>query len=186
MKKVSLFLSISFAVIFFTMGLSLGYYLTPEYKTTMYSKGMDLGFPDRTFDLRYINAMISHHRGAMLLAEQLNKNTQREDLKKLSEEILKNEPIAIEELYKWKKDWYGDSRIVRDPVVSNLGSYDEKFDLRFLNAIISHHNDGIVMTKETLAKSSRTEIINNASSVQDFLQNGVITLKSLRLSYYGI
>ena len=169
------------------LGIGVGYYLTPEYHFSMYEKNdMNLGQADRTFDLRYLNAMISHHRGAMLLAEQLGKNTEREEMKALSIEILKNEPGAIAELYEWKKAWYNDTKTVRDPIVSNLGTLDEKFDLRFLNAIIAHHEAGIMMTKETKTKSSRTEVLNNADAVEMFLLGGIDTLKNLRKSWYNI
>lgn len=153
----------------------------------MYEKNnMSLGQADRTFDLRYINAMIAHHRGAMLLAEQLSKNTSRPEMKTLAQNILADEPKAIDELYTWKKDWYGDTKTVRDPIVANLGPADEKFDLRFLNAIIAHHEAGIVMTKETREKSSRAEILNNADAVEAFLINGITTLKGIRSSWYNI
>ncbi|MBX7227925.1 MAG: DUF305 domain-containing protein [Chitinophagales bacterium] len=187
MKKISLFLSLGMMVSGILIGITIGYYLTPEYQTTMFTKNaMNLGQADRTFDLRYINAMIAHHRGAMLLADQLNKNTTRPEMKALSEEILKNEPIAIAELYKWKKDWYNDTRTIQDPVVANLGNADDSFDLRFLNAIIAHHEAGILMTKETHTKSSRTEILNNANTVEQFLSNGIETLKGLRKTWYNI
>lgn len=185
--KISIYLASSLIVIGILSGLAFGYYITPEYKLSMYEKNnMSLGQADRTFDLRYINAMISHHRGAMLLAEQLSKNTSRSEMKALSQNILTDEPKAIDELYKWKKDWYNDTRIVRDPVVPRLGDADEKFDLRFLNAIITHHEAGIVMTKETRLKSSRSEILNNADAVEAFLTNGIQTLKGLRTSWYNI
>jgi uncharacterized protein (DUF305 family) len=187
MKKISIHLSIGFMVASLILGVAIGYYLTPEYQTSMYSKNMNgLGQANRTFDLRYINAMIAHHQGAILLAEQLEKNTQRPELKNLAVEIQKAEPVLIKELYDWKKNWYNDTRLVNNPVVSNLGSYDENFDLRFLNAIIVHHEEGIMMTKETKEKSSRTEILNNANAVELFLSGGVETLKGLRKSWYNI
>ena len=147
---------------------------------------MDLGLADRTFDLRYINAMIAHHRGAMLLAEQLGKNTARPEMQALAQNILNDEPKAIAELYSWKKDWYGDTKSVRDPVVANLGPADEKFDLRFLNAIIAHHEVGIMMTEETRQKTSRVEVLNNADAVEAFLSNGLEALKGLRRDWYNI
>lgn len=169
------------------LGVSFGYYLTPEYKVSMYEKNtMSLGQVDRTFDLRYVNAMISHHRGAMLLAEQLGKNTVRPEMKTLSQNILNDEPKTIAELYAWKKDWYGDTKTVRDPIVANLGPAGDTFDLRFLNAIIAHHEAGIVMTKETRSKSSRAEVLNNADAVEAFLSNGLQTLKGLRTTWYNI
>ncbi len=185
--KISIYLTFSLVLVGIILGMSFGYYLTPEYRFTMYDKNtMSLGRADRTFDLRYINAMISHHRAAMLLAEQLYLNTDRVEMKNLAQNILNDEPKLIDELYQWKKDWYGDTKKVRDPVVVNLGGADEKFDLRFINAMITHHEDGIIMTKETKLKSSRVEILNNADAVEVFLLGGIETLKNLRSTWYNI
>ncbi len=185
--KISIYLTVGLVVVGAVLGIGYGYYLTPEYQVSMYERNiMSLGQADRTFDLRYTNAMISHHRGAMLLAEQLLKNTTRPEMKELAQGILKDEPGAIAELYAWKKSWYGDTRSVRDPIVANLGSSDDKFDLRFLNAIIAHHEAGIMMTKETRQKASRTEILNNADAVEAFLTNGLTALKGLRSEWYNI
>src|SRR5574343_486602 len=183
--KISIYLALGLVSVGVILGIAFGYYLTPEYKTSMFQENsMSLGQADRTFDLRYINAMIAHHRGAMLLAEQLGKNTTRPEMKTLAQNILADEPKAIAELYTWKKEWYSDTKTVRDPIVANLGPADEKFDLRFLNAIIAHHEAGIVMTKETRQKSSRAEILNNADAVEAFLTNGITTLKGIRSSWY--
>ena len=185
--KVSIYLTAGLVAIGIILGVAFGYYLTPEYKVSMFEKDtMSLGQADRTFDLRYINEMISHHRGAMLLAEQLGKNTTRPEMKSLSQNIINDEPKAIAELYAWKKDWYGDTKSVRDPIVANLGPASDTFDLRFLNAIIAHHEAGIVMTKETRSKSSRAEVLNNADAVEAFLSNGLQTLKGLRSTWYNI
>lgn len=130
--------------------------------------------------------MIAHHRGAMLLAEQVNTQTQRKEMKDLASMILKDEPPAIAELYAWKKDWYGDTKKVKDPIVSNLGTYDDKFDLRFLNALIAHHEEGLIMTAETKTKSSRNEILNNADAVDTFLTTTLKLFKGWRLDWYKI
>lgn len=185
--KISLYLALGLMVVALVGGVGVGYYVTPEYQTAMYEKNtMSLGPADRTFDLRYINAMIAHHRGAMLLADQLGNNTARPEMKSLAEAILSDEPQAIAELYAWKKEWYGDVKKVRDPIVANLGPSGDTFDLRFLNAIIAHHEAGIVMTKETREKSSRAEILDNANAVEAFLSNGIQTLKGLRSAWYTL
>lgn len=187
MSKISTTLAVSLIIVSGVSGLAIGYTATPEYKLGMYDKTtMDLGRADRTLDLRYINAMIAHHRGAMLVAEQASGITQREDLKGLSAKILADEPKAIADLYAWKKDWYGDTRVVKDPLVPNLGTYDEKFDLRFLNALIAHHEAGLLMTKEIKTKSSRTEILNNADEVDTFLTTTLKVFKDWRLEWYKI
>ena len=186
MKTISIYLTSALMIISGIIGVGFGYYLTPQYSLSMYDKtSMDLGRPDRWVDLRYVKAMISHHRGAMLVAKQALVS-QRPEVKNLAEEILKNEPVAIDGLYAWKKAWYGDTRIVVDPVVPRLGEYDTTFDLRFLNAVIAHHQNGIVMTKDIRTKSSRVEVLNNADAVESFLTNGVTMLKEWRKSWYAI
>lgn len=185
--KISIYLAVALAVIAGIVGMSVGYYLTPQYQLTMYDKNtMDLGRPDRWLDLHYINAMIAHHRGAVLVAKQAQAVSQRQEIKDLAVEIQKGEPPLIEELYQWKKAWYNDVRKVKDPVVPNLGAYDDKFDLRFLNAVVFHHEAGIVMTKEVRTKSSRTEILNNADAVENFLTGSIKMLKEWRKQWYNL
>lgn len=178
-----------FAMALFIVGLvggvGFGYYLTPQYQETMYTKSMDLGTADRLVDLRYVNAMIAHHRGAILLAEQVAQSS-RQDIRSLATAIQADEPKLIAELYAWKKAWYSDTRGVRDPARIQLGSMDEKQDLRFLNTLIAHHEAGIAMTREIRAKSSRTEVLNNADAVEQFLQTTLVTLKDWRQTWYSV
>jgi len=147
---------------------------------------MGLGRADRGLDLRYINAMIAHHRGAMLLAEQAQSLTQKKEIQDLAADILKNEPPAIQELYDWKKSWYGDTKKVRDPIVAKLGEYDKSYELRFLNALIAHHEDGLKMTREVRTKSSRMEILNNADVVDTFFVTTLEIFRGWRKEWYQL
>lgn len=172
------------AVITGISGFMVGQVQTPEYRFSMYDKNtMNLGRADRLFDLRYLNAMIAHHRGALLLAKQAEEST-RVEIRELAAAIQAGEPKLIAELYAWKKDWYDDERTVCDPVVAQLGPVNETFDLRFLNALIAHHEAGILMTEETRRKSSRSEVLDNADAVEHFLRTSGEQLKAWRLAWY--
>lgn len=187
MKKISISLASAITIIAFIFGLLSGYFISPTYQQTMYTRDtMGLGNADRFVDLRYINQMAAHHKGAILLADQIFEKTQRSEIKSLANDIRKNEPLLIEELYQWKQAWYKDPRKVSDPIVVNLGNMDSKIDLRFLNALIAHHEEGIIMTKEIKTKSSKQEILNNADEVEAFLTNSLITLKRWRSEWYGV
>lgn len=186
MQKISLALAISLMIVSAVAGIGIGYWLTPQYSLSMYDKNsMDLGQPDKWVDLRYIDAMIAHHRGAILLAEEAQKS-ERPEIRDLAASILKDEPKNIDELYRWKKAWYNDSRTVRDPQVPRLGPVDKTFDLRFLNALIAHHRNGILMTREIRLKSSRPEILDNADAVEQFLTNSIAMLRSWRTKWYHV
>lgn len=187
MKQINLPLAIALMIVSLIVGLTGGYYISPIYQQTMYTKEeMGFGQADRFVDLRYINQMAAHHRGAMLLAEQVADKTQRKEIKDLAAAINEGEPKLINELYGWKKEWYNDTSKVKDPVVANLGGADEKIDLRFLNALIAHHEAGIAMTKEIRTKSTRREVLDNADAVENFLSGGVTMLKQWREDWYGI
>lgn len=186
MKKITLSLAVSLMIVSAVAGIGIGYWLTPQYSLSMYDKNvMDLGQPDKWVDLRYIDAMIAHHRGAMLLAREAEIST-RPEIRKLASDIQKDEPPNIDELYRWKKAWYGDTRSVRDPLVPRLGAYDRTFDLRFLNALIAHHRNGILMTREIRLKSSRSEVLDNADKVEQFLSGGVAMLSDWRKKWYNV
>lgn len=187
MYKVSLSLTASLVIVSGIVGLAGGYYISPSYQQTMYAKEtMGLGQADRFLDLRYLNKMATHHQGAMLLAEQVQQQSTRTEIRDLAGAILEGEPKLIAELNQWKKDWYNDSREAPKPLVAKLGQTDEKLDLRFLNALIAHHQDGIEMTKEARQKSSRKEILDNADAVENFLSGSIVTLKNWREQWYGV
>lgn len=186
MNKISTYLSVSLIIVSFIIGVGAGYSFTPQYSLSMYDKGgMDLGRADKWVDLRYINAMIAHHRGAILVAKQAE-ISQRPEVQALAKEIQANEPVLIEELYKQKKEWYGDTKKVAEPTVPNLGEHNDTFDLRFLNAVIAHHENGIVMTKDIRIKSSRSEVLDNANAVEKFLTESGSMLKEWRKNWYSI
>ena len=184
--KISKYLTISFVIIAFVLGIGAGYLIAPEYAmASSESEQMaDLGKADNYVDLGYIKAMIAHHGGAMTLAEQTKAKSERPEIIKLSEEILAGEPKAIAELYQWKKDWYRDVRKVEYKEVPNIGDYDVNFDLRFLNALIAHHEEGVEMAQEIKLKSTRPEILNNADAVIEFLNGGLEMLKDWRTRWY--
>jgi len=45
-------------------------------------------------------------------------------------------------------------------VLQDLGTADAEFDLRFMNAMIEHHEGAITMAKDALSKSKRPKINN--------------------------
>lgn len=187
MQKINLTLTISLMIVTLIIGMVFGYFITPSYQQSMYAnEEMGLGKADKFVDLRYINQMAVHHRGAMLLADQVKNKTKRDEVKKLGLMIEEVEPKLIDELYGWKKDWYKDTRRVIDPTVANLGEYDERFDLRFINALIAHHEEGIEMTKEIRMKSSNNDVLNNADLVEKVLTDGIVMLNEWREDWYKV
>jgi len=79
--------------------------MTPEQKQAM-MMSMDLGAADAEFDLRFINGMIPHHEGAVVMAQDALQKSQRPEIKKLAEEIIKAQEIEINQMKQWRQSWY--------------------------------------------------------------------------------
>ena len=66
----------------------------------------DLGAADSKFDLRFINAMIPHHEGAVTMAQDALKKSQRWEIKQLAKEIISDQQKEIAQMQQWRKAWY--------------------------------------------------------------------------------
>lgn len=181
-------LQISLAIIIFLVGTGFGYFLTPEYsmQNAQMKNTHELGPADRWLDLRYVNNMIAHHLAAINLLEQAQAHSTRTEIKGLAEAVIAADRAGIEQLYAYKAAWYQDDEQITRFNQVNLGSADEKFDLRLLNALIAHHQEAIDAAKEVSGKSTRNEVLNLADEVQRILGENLIQLQAWRKAWYGI
>jgi uncharacterized protein (DUF305 family) len=145
---------------------------------------MDLGPADAEYDLRFIDAMIPHHQGAINMAKQVVQNSTRPELKNLAEEIIKAQEKEIAQMQEWRKKWYPDAKEAiayhaamghSMPMSSqqmdsmmmtvDLGVADSGFDQRFIKAMIPHHEGALIMAKDAQIKSKRSEIQQLAQAI---------------------
>ena len=166
----------------------------------MSHSSMDLGVADADYDLRFIDGMTPHHQGAIAMAEDVLKNSQRPELKKLAKEIIQAQQKEIAQMAEWRKAWYPNAgkklmmwhaesnhmmemtpEFRRNMMMSvDLGRADDKFDLRFLDAMIPHHEGALVMAKDAIAKSKRPEIQKMAQEILSSQQAEIDQMKQLR------
>ena len=67
---------------------------------------MDLGPADADYDLRFIDAMIPHYEGAVVMAKDLAQKTKRPELQKLAKAIITSQQAGIDQMQQWQKSWY--------------------------------------------------------------------------------
>ena len=166
---------------------------------------MDLGLADANYDLRFIDAMIPHHQGAVEMANVAQEKSKRPEIKKLASEIIKAQDKEITQLKQWRTVWYpGESstpvaydaktgKTVAMPqeqmqgmmMNMDLGAANSEFDLRFINAMIPHHESAITMAQDALRKSKRPEIKKLAQSIIDSQQAEINQMKQWRKNWYN-
>jgi len=180
-------LTFSIVIVTFILGIGTGFILSPEYANKMASKRtamVELGRADKFVDLRYIDGVIAHHLNAIYMARQAETNSERKEIKDLAKEIISVDEASVKELYEWKKTWFNNTKQITVYEKINLGKSDDKFDLRFLNALIAHHEEAIMTAKEIRTKSQRNEILNLADTIIKNLSSGMETLAAWRTNWY--
>lgn len=166
---------------------------------------MDLGPKDAEFDLRFIDGMILHHQGAIAMAEAVLQNSQRPEMKQLAEAVIAAQQGEIDQMQQWRQAWYPDAgtelvmydaqmghTMVMTPEMQtammmdgDLGKADTEFDLRFINAMIPHHEGALAMAEQVLEKSDRPELRQVAQNILDTQQAEIDQMKQWRQAWYG-
>ncbi|MBF2088400.1 MAG: DUF305 domain-containing protein [Synechococcales cyanobacterium K44_A2020_017] len=167
---------------------------------------MDLGPADESFDLRFIDAMIMHHQGAVVMAEDAQQaSSTRPEIQTLASDIIAAQQTEIAEMQAWRQAWYPDAPA--EPVMYHaemghmmpmsadmmsammmdvdLGTADDEYDLRFINAMIPHHEGALTMAQEALAKSSRPEIQELAEAIIASQQLEIDQMTQWQQDWYG-
>jgi uncharacterized protein (DUF305 family) len=171
----------------------------------MSGMSMELGAADANLDLRFIDGMMPHHQGAIAMAKEALQKSKRPEIKKLATEIIKAQQTEIAQMQKWRKAWYpnvsrtlmawnsqmghmmamSDSQKKGMMMSEDLGAADANFDLRFLSAMIPHHEAALTMAKEALAKSKRPEVKKLAQEILSSQQAEISQMKQWRKAWYG-
>ena len=170
-----------------------------------HSMGMDLGPADPNFDLRFVDAMIPHHQGAVEMAKEAQQKSKRPEIKKLADNIIKSQNQEITQMKQWRQAWYpkaGDKPMAYDSQMGhtmemssdqmqammmsqNLGAADPNFDLRFINAMIPHHEGAVTMAKDVLSKSKRPEVKQLAQEIIKSQNTEIKQMQQWRKTWYN-
>ncbi|WP_414755775.1 DUF305 domain-containing protein [Anabaena sp. CCY 9910] len=170
-----------------------------------HSMDMDLGPADADYELRFIDAMIMHHQGAVDMAKEAQQKSKRTEIKQLGTDIIKAQNQEIAQMKQWRTAWYpkaGDQPMAYDAKMGHmmamspqqqqammmsmdLGTTDAEFDLRFINAMIPHHEGAVVMAQDALQKSQRSEIQKLAQAIIKAQKGEIQQMEQWRKAWYN-
>lgn len=170
-----------------------------------HSMDMDLGPADESYDLRFLDAMVPHHEGGVVMAKEVLQKSQRPEVKKLAEEIIQAQSKEIAQMKQWRSAWYPKapatpmawhapmshmmamSEEQRQAMMMSmdLGPADAQFDLRFLDAMIPHHEGALVMAKDVFSKSKRPDMKQLAQDILTSQQKEIDQMNQWRKAWYG-
>jgi uncharacterized protein (DUF305 family) len=140
---------------------------------------------DAPYDAMFIDSMIVHHQGAITMAQEALEKAQRTELKMFAQNVIMVQDGEITQMKVWRNNWYPDLAIsagtgidMGDMMVSQDDSVS--YDLRWIDAMISHHQAAITMAKEALTKAEHADIKNLAQAVIDMQSAEITQLEAWR------
>jgi uncharacterized protein (DUF305 family) len=134
--------------------------------------------------------MSTHHNGAIHMAEEALRQSQRPEIKELAEHIIDEQHKEIQQMATWREQWYpgshvegGKGMVMGDMEISNDAS--KPFDQRFIEAMISHHQGAVDMAKEAQTKGERDEIRQLAAQIIKAQEAEIAQLKAWQQQWFG-
>jgi uncharacterized protein (DUF305 family) len=121
------------------------------------------------FDAQFIDGMIVHHQGAIDMANDALTKAEKPEIKTLSQAILKAQDAEIKQMKGWRTQWYPSLKdtsgmnMDMGPMLVKEGT--QPYDIRFIDAMIPHHEGAIAMAKEALQKAEKPEIKTLAEAI---------------------
>lgn len=166
---------------------------------------MDVGPADANYDLRFIDSMVPHHQGALVMAQEVIEKSKRPELIKFAKNIITDQKKEIAQMQQWRKQWY--PKMSATPIMwhaamnhemamtaehkqsmmmsMSLGKADAGFDKRFLDAMIPHHQGAVTMARDSLKKSKRPEMQKLSQSIIKSQQSEIDRMNQWRQAWYG-
>lgn len=130
------------------------------------------------YDLQFLDTMIAHHQGAVEMAKMIDTKTNRLELKTLAKNITTSQEKEIKEMKSWRDKWFAGKESALNMEMAGMADsmkgMDMKkleslsgnaFDKEFVRQMIPHHEGAVVMAKEAIQKSNKTEIKTLANQI---------------------
>lgn len=136
---------------------------------------------EKPFDLRFIDQMTMHHRGAIMSSQHMISDSDRPELRELAASIEESQSRQIDQMQSWRREWYPDAG-QSSGMMGSMGGMEggsmmdgsmqqmmggDMADEMFLRMMIPHHQRGIDMAEEALEESERPEVKELARTIID-------------------
>ncbi|HEX6291645.1 MAG TPA: DUF305 domain-containing protein [Herpetosiphonaceae bacterium] len=143
-----------------------------------------------TFDAQFIDSMVEHHNGAIRMAEEAIRQSERAEIKQLAQNIIDAQHKEIQQMGAWREAWYPGSQVTGGtgmPMGHMEISADtsKPFDLRFIEAMISHHQGAIDMAKEAQTRAEHAEIKQLAAEIIKAQEAEIAQMKSWQQQWFA-
>lgn len=124
----------------------------------------------QNYDAQFLDKMTQHHRDGIEMAKMANSKASSQQVKDMSQKMMKDQQQEIEMMQKWRKDYFSNvpksNEMPEKMDMSALRTATpDEFDKTYLSLMSKHHKSGIDMFEEAQDKASNKQI-------QEFAKKG--------------
>lgn len=104
----------------------------------------------------YLTKMIPHHQEAIDTARLVLAGSDRPEMKRFAEDIIRVQTAEIEQMQQWLKEWYPgrDTTVEVTPMMRNLNNLrGDDLDQAFLEDMVMHHMGAVMMSQMLLNRN---------------------------------
>lgn len=155
--------------------------------------GMDHGTVSaegQPYDAAFIDSMIAHHEGAIVMANQALEQAERPEIRELATAIIDAQEAEIGKMKEWRTAWFPDlpetTGMGMDMGMMEVPEGAEPFDQRFIQAMIPHHEGAVMMAQDALQKAEHQEIKDLAQEIITAQEAEIAQMKTWLQEWYGI
>ena len=147
----------------------------------MMNMNSDPGADEAPYDLQFLDSMIHHHNGAIMMAKMVLGKTERPELKAFAQKVIDDQSKEIDYMKQLREQWYaGKPQAVNMEMPGMVGGMKimtgehmkemdqmppAHFDDHFLNMMIAHHEGAVTMSKEAQKKAEHPEVKQLADKI---------------------
>jgi hypothetical protein len=122
---------------------------------------MGMSDPRAPYDLRFIDEMTMHHRGAVMSARMMIGDSRRPELRGLARRITADQERQIKQMAAWRSQWYPTAEAPAMGMHGGMGEMGgmermpgDASDRMFLRMMIPHHALAVDMGKDAVSNAS--------------------------------
>jgi uncharacterized protein (DUF305 family) len=136
---------------------------------------------EQPFDQQFLDSMIHHHRGAIMMAQMVLAKTDRPELKIFAQKIIDDQTHEIADIKELRERWYagkasavnmempgmiGGMKMMTGEHMKEMDEMEPKhFDNHFLTMMIAHHEGALEMSDDAIKKAEHPEVKQLAKKI---------------------
>lgn len=139
------------------------------------------------YDAQFIDDMIVHHQGAVDMAKDALNQAQRPELRAMAMSIIDAQNAEIQQMRAWRDAWFPGLADTGGTGMSmgmmSVAPGDEPYDIRFIDAMIPHHQGAIAMAEALKTKTQRAELLKLADQIISAQTAEIAVMKEWRSAW---